>query len=139
MSTFTSLGIVTSFQKMKLCTIVFLVCNHVTRPPCLWPIQRFFFSKTLHENTVQRREMLFFQTTDMNLSKGVFERRVLTRSGLFACLGNGFGQIYWKIVSIRVRTLSNTHFISVKTYQKERFLTSGLTFVAEKRLFLNSC
>ena len=39
MSTFTSLGIVTSFQKMKLCTIVFLVCNHVTRPPCLWPIQ----------------------------------------------------------------------------------------------------
>lgn len=74
----------------------------------------------------------------MNLRKGVFERRVLTRSGLFACLGNGFGQIYWKIVSIRVRTLSNTHFISVKTYQKERFLTSGLTFVAEKRLFLNS-
>jgi len=74
----------------------------------------------------------------MNLGKGVFERRVLTRSGLFACLGNGFGQIYWKIVSIRVTTLSNTHFISVKAYQKERFLTSGLTFVAEKCLFLNS-
>ena len=77
----------------------------------------------------------------MNLSKGVFERLVLTRSGLFACLGNGFGQIYWKIVSIRVTTLSNTRspsIISVKAYQKERFLTSGLTFVAKKRLFLNS-
>ena len=45
MSTFTSLGIVTSFQNMKLCTIVFLVCNHVTRPPCLWPIQWFFSRK----------------------------------------------------------------------------------------------
>ena len=45
MPTFTSLGIVTSFQKMKLCTIVFLVCNHVTRPPCLWPIQCFFSRK----------------------------------------------------------------------------------------------
>ena len=42
MSSFTSLGIVTSFQNMKLCTIVFLVCNHVTRPPCLWSIQWFF-------------------------------------------------------------------------------------------------
>lgn len=39
MSTFTSLGIVTSFQNMKLCTIVFLVCNHVTRPPCFWSMQ----------------------------------------------------------------------------------------------------
>ena len=45
MFTFTSLGIVTSFQNMKLCTIVFLVCNHVTRPPCLWPIQCFFSRK----------------------------------------------------------------------------------------------
>ena len=42
MSSFTSLGIVTSFQNMKLCTIVFLVCNHVTRPLCLWSIQWFF-------------------------------------------------------------------------------------------------
>lgn len=45
MSTFTSLGIVTSFQNMKLCTIVFLVCNHVTRPPCLWSMQWFFSRK----------------------------------------------------------------------------------------------
>ena len=38
-STFTSLAIVTSSQNMKLCTTVFLVCNHVTRPPRLWSIQ----------------------------------------------------------------------------------------------------
>ena len=44
--------------------------------------------------------------------KGVFERRTLTGSGRFTFLSGGFAQILSQIVSIRVKKLSNTNFIS---------------------------
>lgn len=52
------------------------------------------------------------------LSKAVFDRRTSNGSGLFASLGGGFGQIFGKIFSIRVKILC-------KTYSKGKGLTSG--------------
>ena len=43
-----------------------------------------------------------------SLSSDVFERRKSTGSGLFALLSSDFEQTFGQIVSIRVKTLSNT-------------------------------
>ena len=55
-----------------------------------------------------------------NLSKGVFERRTSTRDGLFTFLSGGFAQIFSQIVSMRVKKLSNTNFISSRHVKREK-------------------
>ena len=47
------------------------------------------------------------------LSKAVFEQRTSNESGLFAFLGSGFTKILGQIVSIRVKTLSNTNLLAL--------------------------
>ena len=51
-----------------------------------------------------------------SLSKDFFERRKSNGSGFFELLGRDFEQILGQIVSVRVKTLSNTNFGSVKVY-----------------------
>ena len=53
----------------------------------------------------------------MSLSKDVFERSTLTGSGLFAFLSSGLAHFLRQIVSIRVRTLSNSNLV-VPSYIK---------------------
>ena len=61
----------------------------------------------MRENLWNRQENLFYSS----LSKDVFEQRTLTRSGLFSSLGSGFVQIFGQIVSISVKTRSNTNSV----------------------------
>ena len=46
------------------------------------------------------------------LSKDVFERRKSTGSGSFSFMGSGLAQIFGQIVSMRVKTLSNTNLVA---------------------------
>ena len=46
------------------------------------------------------------------LSNDVFERRKSTGSGLIAFLGSDFDQFFGQIVSLRVKSLSNTNFVA---------------------------
>ena len=49
-----------------------------------------------------------------SLSSDVLERRMSTRSGLFALLSCDFEQIFGKIVSIRMKTLGNTNMVDMR-------------------------
>ena len=55
-----------------------------------------------------------------SLSKEVYERRTSTGSGPFSSLDDGFAQIFNQIVSIRVKKLSNTNFISSRHIKREK-------------------
>ena len=54
-----------------------------------------------------------------NLSKNVFERRMLTGGGLFTFLSIGFAQIFSNFTS--VKKLSNTNFIASRHIFKSGF------------------
>ena len=56
----------------------------------------------------------------MSLSNDVFERRTSTGSGLFALLGSVFEQILGQIVSLRVKTLSNTNLVASRHINAEK-------------------
>ena len=58
---------------------------------------------------------------ELKQRSSVFERRTATGSRRFAFLGIGF----WKVVYLRVKTLSKTKFCSVKAYSKTKSLISG--------------
>ena len=48
-----------------------------------------------------------------SLSSDVFEQRTSTgREDVFALLSRVFEQVFWLIVSIRVKTLSNTNLVA---------------------------
>ena len=59
-------------------------------------------------------------------------------SGLFACLGSGFAQVFRKIVSIRVKTLSHTNLVALIRHIKSKEASQGLMGVAQKRLWVSS-
>ena len=71
------------------------------------------------------------------LSRDVFERRTSTGSGLFALLSRDFEQIWGQIVSLRVKTLSNTNLV-VPRHIKKKKAYFWLTSVAQKRRCLNT-
>ena len=56
------------------------------------------------------------------LSKGVFERRTSTGSGLFCILGqqSGFAQILGQIISVRQKTFSNTHMLTSRNIKRKQ-------------------
>ena len=68
------------------------------------------------------------------ISSDVLERRMLNGSGLFALLSRGFEQMFGQIVSIRMKTLSNTDVVASRLI-KAHF---RLTCVVQKRRCLNS-
>ena len=53
-----------------------------------------------------------------SLSNDVYERRMSTGSGPFSSLDDGFAQIFNQIVSIRVKKLSNTNFLSSRDIKR---------------------
>ena len=55
-----------------------------------------------------------------SLSNDVYERRTSIGSGPFSSLDDGFAQIFNQIVSIRVKKLSNTNFISSRHIKREK-------------------
>jgi len=59
-----------------------------------------------------------------SLSKDFFERRSSNGSGLFELLGRDFEQIIGRIVSIRVKTLSNTNLVASRHIKSEKGLLS---------------
>ena len=71
------------------------------------------------------------------LSNDVFERCTSTGSGLFALLSRDFEQIWGQIVSLRVKTLSNTNLV-VPRHIKKKKAYFWLTSVAQKRRCLNT-
>ena len=60
-----------------------------------------------------------------SLSSDVFERRTSTGSGLFPHLSCDFEQTFGQVVSIRVKTLSNTNLVASRHIKKE---TSKIRF-----------
>ena len=60
-----------------------------------------------------------------SLRSDVFERRTLTGSGLFAHLSCDFEQTFGQIVSIRVKTLSNTNLVRQGILKEKKKLASG--------------
>ena len=56
----------------------------------------------------------------VSLSKDVFERRTSTGRGLFAFLSSGLAHILRQIVSIRVRTLSNSNLVVPSHIKRNR-------------------
>ena len=50
----------------------------------------------------------------------VFERRTSTGSGLFALLSRNFDQIFGQIVSIRIKTRSNTNMVAPRLIKREK-------------------
>ena len=67
----------------------------------------------------------------------VCERRKSNGSELFAILSHDFEQIFGQIVSVRVKSLSNTLWYR-QGFQKEKKAHFRLTCVTRKRRFLNS-
>ena len=55
-----------------------------------------------------------------SLSNDVYERCTSTGSGPFSSLDDGFAQIFNQIVSITVKKLSNTNFISSRHIKREK-------------------
>ena len=53
-------------------------------------------------------------------SKDVVERRMSTRSGLFALLGRDFEQLLRQIISTSVKTLSNANLVSSRHIKREK-------------------
>ena len=73
----------------------------------------------------------------------VFERRTSTGSELSALLGLDFEQMFGEIVSVRVKTLSNTNLVASRHMKREksslpvevrRWLNSPLLFEAASSL-----
>ena len=58
-------------------------------------------------------------TGNRSLSNDVFERHTSTGSGLFAVLGHDFEQIFYQIVSFRVKTLSHTNLVASRLIKRE--------------------
>ena len=54
------------------------------------------------------------------LSRDVFERHTSTGSGLFALLSRDFDHIFGQIVSIRIKTLSNTNTVASRLVKREK-------------------
>ena len=79
-------------SEKKTSKTLFLVCNHVTRRPCWWLIQKKFFCKICIkiEFISQRRETLLFLTTNMaavtSLANQQFSARFCNRSTAAAAL-----------------------------------------------------
>ena len=88
----------------------------------------------LHERWINSIFRLIFRRT---LSSDVFDRRTSTGSGLFALLSRDFEQIWGQIVSLRVKTLSNTNFV-VPRHIKKKKAYFWLTSVVQKRRCLNT-
>ena len=57
-----------------------------------------------------------------SLSNSVFERRTSTGSCFFAPLRRDFEQLFGQIVSIRVKTLSNTNLVGPRHIKREKRL-----------------
>ena len=55
-----------------------------------------------------------------SLSSDVFERRASTESGPFPLIGSGLAWIFGQIVSIRIKTLSNTNLVASSHIIKEK-------------------
>ena len=55
-----------------------------------------------------------------SLSRDVFERCTSTGSGRFALLSRDFEQIFGQIVSIRIKTLSNTNTVASRLIKREK-------------------
>ena len=55
-----------------------------------------------------------------SLSRDVFERRTSIRNGRFALLSRDFEQIFGQIVSIRIKTLSNTNTVASRLIKREK-------------------
>ena len=77
--------------------------------------------------------IIFWRT----LSSGVFERRASTESGVFVYLSRDLEQILGQIVSLRVKTLSNTNLL-LPRHIKNKKAYFWLTSVAQKHRCLNS-
>ena len=88
----------------------------------------------LHERWINSIFRIIFGRT---LSSDVFERRTSTGSGLFALLSRDFEQIWVQIVSLRVKTLSNTNLV-VPRHIKKKTANFWLTSVVQKRRCLNT-
>ena len=55
-----------------------------------------------------------------SLSNDVFEPCTSPGSGLFELFGRDFEQILWQIVSVRVKTLSNTNLVASRNIKEEK-------------------
>ena len=54
-----------------------------------------------------------------SLSSDVFERRTSTGNGRFALLSRDFEQVFWQIVSIRIKPLGNTNTVASRLTKRE--------------------
>ena len=70
-----------------------------------------------------------------SLSKDVFERRTSTGSGPFPLMGSGLASIFGQIVSIRIKTLSNTNLVASSHIIKEKASLPVDVRRSEKPLF----
>ena len=55
-----------------------------------------------------------------SLSRDVYERRTSTESGLFALLSHDFEKMFGQIVTVRVKTLTNTNMIASGHLKREK-------------------
>ena len=58
--------------------------------------------------------------TIVSFISDVFERRTSTGSGVFALFGRDFEQILGHMVSLRIKTLSNTNLVASKHIKREK-------------------
>ena len=72
-----------------------------------------------------------------SLSNDVVERRTSTGSGLFALLSRDFEQFLGQIVSISVKTLSNTNLVASRHIKREKG-SLPVDFAPSKTSLLNS-
>ena len=72
--------------------------------------------KKIREYLWTRQENLLYSS----LSKDIFERRTSTGSELFSFLGRGFAQIFGQIVSISVKTRSNTNSVMSRNIKRDK-------------------
>ena len=87
-------------------------------------------TETVHEKSLAPRVSTWFEVafafrvrvkpTLGSLSNHVYERRTSTGSGLFSFLEYGVHQTFSQIVSVRVKKLSNTNFISSRHIKREK-------------------
>ena len=71
----------------------------------------------------------------VSLSKDVFERRKSTGSGPLPFMGSGLPGIFGQIVSVRIKTLSNTFFVASSHIIKEKASLPVDVRRSEKSLF----
>ena len=88
------------------------VCVHVCESEYL----RWKKKKKFREYLWTRQENLLYSS----LSKDIFERRTSTGSGLFSFLGRGFAQIFGQIVSMSVKTRSNTNSVVSRNIKRDK-------------------